>query len=318
VIKTLARKFLHPVPVSLATRQRRLSEQGLERLRDSLARNYYQGWRHPENYTADGYRADLHNHLLGRIEKDRRLVVPWLNAARPLQGMRILEVGAGTGSSTVALAEQGAHVVGIDIDEGALAVAADRLGAYGVEADLRFMNVIDAARTFASNPPDMIVFFACLEHMTLQERLEALPAMWSLLRSDGLLVIVETPNRLWYTDPHTSRLPYFHWLPDELALLYSRFSPREVFKDRYREPTPKALEDFARQGRGVSYHELDLTMGPVEGLKVISSLSSFRGWRHEPRRSWRDRRFARFLRTLRPEIHEGFSEPWLDLVIERA
>jgi 2-polyprenyl-3-methyl-5-hydroxy-6-metoxy-1,4-benzoquinol methylase len=317
MIRSIGRNILCPVPENVRMRQRSVADDQLEWIRESIACNYHQGWRSRENYTAESYEEDLRTHVSGRLEKDRRLVIPWLNAARPLEGLKILEVGAGTGSSSVALAEQGAKVTGIDTDEGALAVAQDRLDLYGLQADLRLMNVKDAPPKFAGDPPDMVVFFACLEHMTLDERLEALPAMWAILPRGGLLVIVETPNRLWHSDLHTAQLPFFHWLPDELALRYSRFSPREVFKDRYREPTPQALEDFARQGRGVSYHELEVTLGRVEALKIVSSLSSFRGWRHHFRRPARDRRFSRFLRSLRPGLHEGFAEPWLDVVIAR-
>jgi S-adenosylmethionine-dependent methyltransferase len=112
-------------------------------------------------------------------------------------------------------------------------------------------------------------------------------------------------------------MPHFLWLPDELALRYSRHSPREVFNERYQEPTREAMESFARQGRGVSYHELDLTLGRAETLRVVSSLSSFRGWRHHLQRGRRDRQFAGFLRSLRPDLHEGFAEPWLNLAIMR-
>lgn len=317
MIGTVARNILYPVPTSLRVRQRHVEAAQLDRVRESLARNYHQGWRARENYTPEGYESDLKTHLHLRLEKDRKLVVPWLDAARGLQGLKILEVGVGTGSSTIALAEQGARVVGIDIDEGALVVARDRLEVYGLQADLRALNVTEAAKAYAGDPPDMIVFFACLEHMTLDERLEAIPAMWSLLPRGGLLVIVETPNRLWYHDIHTAMMPYFLWLPDELALRYSRHSPRELFNERYREPTPEAMESFARQGRGFSYHELDLTLGRAETLRVVSSLSSFRGWRHHLRRRRRDRQFARFLRSVRPDLHEGFAEPWLDLAIVR-
>jgi S-adenosylmethionine-dependent methyltransferase len=317
MFRSAARNFLNPIPASMRARHRTLPGAKMERLRESIAHNYHRGWRARESYSAEAYERDLRQHLSGRLEKDRRVVLPWLQAARPLDGLRILEIGAGTGSSTVALAEQGARVIGIDIDEDALAVARDRLEVYGLEADLRNMNVTQAATAFAADPPDMVIFFACLEHMTVAERLEALPAMWSLLPRGGQLVVVETPNRLWYTDPHTSLLPFFHWLPDDLAFNYSRFSPREVFKDRYRELTPKAAEDFARQGRGVSYHEFDATLGRAESLRVVSSLSSFRGWRYHLRRPQRDRQFSGFLRALRPDLHEGFVQPWLDLILTR-
>ncbi|HEX5245050.1 MAG TPA: methyltransferase domain-containing protein, partial [Tepidisphaeraceae bacterium] len=69
---------------------------------------------------------DLQNHLFRRLEDNRRQVIPWLDAARPLQGAAVLEIGCGTGSATVTLAEQGAQVTAIDIDPRAIAVAERR------------------------------------------------------------------------------------------------------------------------------------------------------------------------------------------------
>ena len=39
---------------------------------------------------------------------------------------------------------------------------------------------------------------------------------------NGLLVIVEAPNRLWLEDTHTSELPFFQWLPDNLHSLFCK------------------------------------------------------------------------------------------------
>ncbi|HEY0029053.1 MAG TPA: hypothetical protein VGC35_14405 [Allosphingosinicella sp.] len=88
-------------------------------------------------------------------------------------------------------------------------------------------------------------------------------------------MIVETPNRLWFDDQQTALLPFFHWLPNELAFLYSKVSSREGFNDLYRTYNFCSKQHFLRLGRGVSYHELDLSIGPVENLDVVSSLRSF-------------------------------------------
>ena len=165
-----------------------------------------------------------------------------------------MEIGCGTGSSTVALVEQGAMVTGVDIDGGALIVAKERSNAYGLEAEFRLLNSVEIADTFGANAFDFVIFFACLEHMTIAERLISLRDAWGMLPSEGLLVIVDTPNRLWYFDNHTSRLPFFHWLPDELAFQYSRFSSRENFRELYREYNENSKEHFLRRGRGMSFH----------------------------------------------------------------
>ena len=180
--------------------------------------------------SAEKFAADLHDHVKGRLDSDRRLVIPWLDAAQPLRGSRILEIGCGTGSSSVALAEQGASVVGIDIDEGSLAVGRDRAAAYGVDVEFRALNADQLADTFTVGQFDSIIFFAALEHMTLAERLSALRDAWGMLNLGGLLTVVETPNRLWWFDAHTARLPFFHWLPNELAFEQLRHSARENFR----------------------------------------------------------------------------------------
>jgi hypothetical protein len=65
---------------------------------------------------------------------------------------------------------------------------------------------------------------------------------------------------------HTSWLPFFQWLPDDLAFKYSRFSPRFNFGGMYGEETAERMLHFLRRGRGVSFHEFSLTMKPAETL----------------------------------------------------
>ena len=77
-------------------------------------------------------RKDLDAHQFHRLSRNRRVIVPWLEHARPLAGARILEIGCGMGASTVALAEQGAEVIGVDIDEDC---PNDDRGGYGDHGD---------------------------------------------------------------------------------------------------------------------------------------------------------------------------------------
>jgi len=311
-MKSMLRDLLYPIPADLRARHTR-EQSG--RVKSALDKHYHQGWRAKETMTESDYRADVSAHTNGRLESDRRFSIPWLAAARPIPGARVLEIGSGTGSSTVALAEQGAIVTGIDIDEPALEVARERCAAHGVSAHLEAANAADLRRFGAQ---DFVIYFATVEHMTIDERLESFAQAWSLLKAGGLLAIVETPNRLWWFDHHTAQLPFFNWLPDELAFAYSRFSPRESFNSLYRDRRAETMDHFLRRGRGASYHEFELAIAPVEKLDVVSSLIQHFGWRRTLLRTPRSTsRYKAFLRSVRPDLHPGWFDQDLDLIIRK-
>jgi len=308
-----------PRPEHLVRNFRHPSKEALDVVENSIRKNYHGNLVNELNYDAEAYalfvKADLRAHLIGRLQVDRYKIIPWLDAARSLTGLRILEVGCGTGSSTVALAEQGADVVGVDIDERVLVVARDRCNAYGVSAELLQRNADSILQTFGVGRFDMIIFFASLEHMTIEERLVALRDAWAMLPQGGLLTIIETPNRLWFDDSHTSDLPFFNWLPDELAFRYSRMSPAPRFRTLYETYDENSKLSFLRDGRGMSYHEIDLAIGPAEDLQVVSCCRSF-----DPAKVFVSdvgRAYQAILKRIRPNLHEGFFEEYLDLIIRK-
>lgn len=247
--------------------------------------------------------------------------MPWLDAVRQLSGASILEIGCGTGCSTVALAEQGAKVTAVDVDANSLTVASERSRAYGLAVHFAQANATEVHQLFAGQKFDYVIFYAALEHMTMEERLSAMKATWQMLPPGGLWCVIDTPNRLWYYDAHTSLLPFHMWLPDELAFEYSRFSPRQNYRELYREYTDQAKLDFLRRGRGVSFHEFELAMKPLETLKIKSSLNSTNRkngllgpvkWRLS-----NEYRYISLLRRIAPHVHEGFLQSFLNLVIEK-
>lgn len=124
---------------------------------------------------------------------------------------------------------------------------------------------------------DIVLIYAVLEHQTVPERLETLSACWNLLRPGGMLVVADTPNRLTYWDAHTSDLPFFHMLPDSVALPYASRSPRAGLRESIADVLPKgearAAEVLARWGRGVSYHEFELALGDLTNLVVLDGFA---------------------------------------------
>ena len=309
-----------PVTRKYKSRFRTLDKAQLALVESSLRTNYFT--RFPADYlSTDWGKNDLENHLCRRLNSDRNTIVPWLDTVRQLSGASILEIGCGTGGSTVALAEQGAQVTAIDVDEDSLTVANERCRAYGLDVQFAHANATEVQQLFSGRKFDYIIFYAALEHMTTEERLSAMKTTWQMLPTGGLWCVIDTPNRLWYYDAHTSLLPFHMWLPDELAFAYSRFSPRENYRERYREYTEEARLDFLRRGRGVSFHEFELAMKPLKTLKIKSSLnvtSRKRGLFGPVK--WRlsnEYRYISLLRRISPDLHEGFLQSFLNLIVEK-
>ena len=156
-----------------------------------------------------------------------------------------------------------------------------------------------------------MIFFAVLEHMTWEERCTSLQAAWRVLRSGQHLIVIETPNRLWHTDDHTTDTPFFHWLPDEIAFAYSRFTKRGTYNEIFREISDEARVRFARWGRGVSYHDFVLSLNiPEDRLPVDSYLQLFL------RRQRRGNSLLRYSQRQRDEIDFNKlrqNTPWIPL-----
>ncbi len=308
------------VPPHLSGNFRTIDDSKFTVIESSLRRHYFA--RSPEGYlSTDWGKNDLHNHLYRRLESDRNVIVPWLDRVRPLRGTTILEIGCGTGCSTVALAEQGAEVIGLDVDQEALKVATERCRAYELNVNLVNANATEAQELFPDRHFDYIIFYAALEHMTLDERMAAMRTTWQMLAKGALWCVIETPNRLWYYDGHTSLLPFNMWLPDELAFHYSRFSPRPNYRERYREYTEETKLDFLRRGRGVSFHEFELAMKPLNTLQIRSSLHLMKQKKRvrerRKRRRSNDDLYIYLLRKIAAGVHEGFLQSSLNLIIEK-
>lgn len=321
--REVAKAFLIPkanIPAHLSRNYKSIDRSGFGAIESALKRDYFA--RSPSGYleTNQG-NDDLRNHLFSRLEGARKQTIPWLDQAKPLSGANILEIGCGTGSDAVAFAEQGANVTAIDIDEDSLAVARERCNIYGVDVTLLTINATDVQKLFHDKHFDIVVFYASLEHMTHQERLIAMSSTWKMLIPGALWCVVETPNRLWYYDSHTALLPFFHWLPDELAFKYSSFSPRSNFRELYREENEANMHHFLRRGRGVSFHEFGLAMKRVEELDVVSCKSMFiRQRNYVSRLRWRlslEYQYESILARICPQIHRGFFQRSLELIIRK-
>jgi 2-polyprenyl-3-methyl-5-hydroxy-6-metoxy-1,4-benzoquinol methylase len=278
-------------------------------------------WSDHTYWESEVGREDLEEHTVGRLNYDRHEYVPWLSRLRRLDGAKILEIGCGTGSSVVALAEQGAELTGIDVVPEAIEMTRARIRSFGVdEPSLHAINGEEIDNHFARGSFDMVIFFASLEHMTLSERSTSLQAAWRLLADDGILCIIEAPNRLWPFDDHTANQPFFHWLPDEIALEYLKQSPR-YGASGFDTASDGALLELSRRGRGVSYHDIELALGPIGTLDFEIDRQTFQMSQNPLRRlHYRQstkRRFVSMLHQQRNDLPVGLFMPYLNVAIRK-
>jgi 2-polyprenyl-3-methyl-5-hydroxy-6-metoxy-1,4-benzoquinol methylase len=296
----------------LVNNQRSIKEGDEQKLREAIHRLWFDSHPLREMFDEAERASCMHALLFHRLENTRARYIPWLDSVSRLAGAKMLEVGCGSGPASIAFLEQGASVVGADVNEDHIELGRVRLGLYGFEKP-QFINILNkefdalGAGTF-----DWVIFMASLEHMYLEERLNLLRRADQLLEPGGYLAVVECPNRLWYEDTHTSWLPFFNWIRDETAFRYGAYSNRSFVRGLASSGDAISYDLFIREGRGASFHDLQLALGKnFGGYEVVSSLVGFEEASNPLSRSKRKKEdvwYSEFIASKAPHIHKGFFE----------
>jgi demethylmenaquinone methyltransferase/2-methoxy-6-polyprenyl-1,4-benzoquinol methylase len=126
---------------------------------------------------------------LGKIQRIKQSIAN--NYVR--QGMRVLEIGCGTGTLTVMMAARGAQVSGIDSAPAMLAEAEKKVAAEGL-AERVTLKYMDAALVGERFPPasfDLVVSTLVFSELSSDEQRYVLEACASLLAPGGRLLIAD-------------------------------------------------------------------------------------------------------------------------------
>jgi 2-polyprenyl-3-methyl-5-hydroxy-6-metoxy-1,4-benzoquinol methylase len=257
----MPRKIAEPVETQLkaAVQDNRLDQDCLDRVLDYMCkseifiRHLENGPKIPEPFL--GWWKD---HTGGRTEWFNQELVPAIEKSGSLTGLRILDFGAGTGSSSVSFAERGAYVVGAEEEWISIRVALERAASLGLQQQcsfvrIPFLNVENRLRLPFSNCQfDVVTTIGVLEHMLRSELDYCSREIERVVKPGGRVVVFDTPNRWHPFDHHTTKLWFVGWLPVRLARWWA------VQRGRI-----EAHEDFARRGgTGLSRHAIDRLFPP--------------------------------------------------------
>jgi 2-polyprenyl-3-methyl-5-hydroxy-6-metoxy-1,4-benzoquinol methylase len=130
-----------------------LDDAALAIVRDSLICNYF---TNRDYLMSEEGQRDLITHLTFRSENNRDRVIPWLERFLSLRRAQVLQIGCGTGSSTLALVERGVHVTAVDILASSIQVAADRCRAFGHDAHFLVANAAELTSVVPNQTFDIV------------------------------------------------------------------------------------------------------------------------------------------------------------------
>ena len=144
-------------------------------------------------------------------------------------GQRVLDAACGEGYGSWLLAGAAAEVIGIDIDDAAIAHA---LGRYAGRSNLRFVRGSCDALPLGDASIDRVVSFETIEHLSSQTAM--LAEFRRVLTPDGALIL-SSPNKIVYSEEsgYDNHFHVHELERDELqAMLDARFPQQDWYGQR--------------------------------------------------------------------------------------
>ena len=188
-------------------------------------------------------------------------------AVNPQRGERILDIAAGTGTSSVALTKTGAHVVAADFSEGMIAVGRSR---HAGNPQLEFVQADATALPFADNEFDAVTISFGLRNVV--EPKKALAEFYRVTKPGGRVVICE-----FSTPPFSPiRMGYFAYLNRVMPMVVKLASSNAEAYDYLGEsiaawPNQQTLSAWLRDAGYDAVAYRNLTLGIVALHRGVKS-----------------------------------------------
>jgi 2-polyprenyl-3-methyl-5-hydroxy-6-metoxy-1,4-benzoquinol methylase len=217
----------------------------------------------------------------------------------------VLDFGCGFGASSYCMMKRGAtRILATDLERANTDFASEFFNRMGLASRVE-IRCGDVVPTLQPESFAIIWLQAVMEHLLPDERRTYLKRFWQSLRPGGLLIITETPNRVWPVEGHTTGGTW--WIP--------WMKPQNVFK-KMRKRTRYASYsdvDFYRSGIiGSSYREiLDCLDRPANCTEVSLRVRGYlkRLYAHAVRRSFVRTMAVQGLSLAEPVARQVFRRP---------
>lgn len=236
-----------------------------------------------------------------------------------------LEIGSGKGMKSIALADLFGRYIGIDINGSDLLEAERRNAKFGNRPiDFICGNAATVIENSGSHgiphKIDVLILYAVLEHLTLEEREVIIKLADDVMLSGGKVLVMEVPNRLTPFDSHTLNGHFFNWLPDKFANELARSSAKQPEIKEMLRPWHEsgAQTQLARAGRGVSYHDFSAALSnPFQSYSYVADGFDVEMLNMEPF-DYQQFQLYGYLIANVPDINApSFGRKWLDFIMER-
>jgi ubiquinone/menaquinone biosynthesis C-methylase UbiE len=165
------------------------------------------------------------NDWIRKMEGARGAVDDFRRRVGDPKGMSILDAGSGNGALSIAFAEAGAKVSGVEIEPELVDIANRQAIACHVSPKF---HVYDGKKLpFPDNSFDSVISVSVFEHV--DDPGMYLKEIWRVLKPSGFLYIA-FPNRLYFRETHTG-LYGLTYMPMKVAKWYARLRNRDFFID---------------------------------------------------------------------------------------
>lgn len=160
----------------------------------------------------------------------------------------VLDCACGEGYGSSLLADAARSVIGVDVDETAVAHARRRYGRNGLE----FVHANALELPFEDDRFDVVVSFETLEH--LAEHDELLAGFRRVLKPDGVLLL-SSPDKRTYSD---------------LTGYDNEFHVRELYRDELDALLARHFPNYRLYGQKLMFHSLIWSLDEADGTELLT------------------------------------------------